>query len=116
MWRATCGSGAATGIARTPTHSTALCDMLVGRARRLGPGRIVTSGSSGLLGVNVWSIGISHPIPDVAAHIVKPVAVGRETPNRRPAGEAIFRSVVVGELAGPRVRHKLSVRTELVTP
>src|SRR2546430_5270988 len=60
-------------------------------------------------GVVVRPIPIVAPLPNVASHVIKPVAVGRETGNRRGSAETIGLSVFIWETALPDVRLPSSV-------
>ena len=59
---------------------------------------------------------VARPLPDVAAHVVEPVAVRREAADRRGALEAVLLQVLPRELALPGVRHRPAVREVLVAP
>src|SRR5690606_22035059 len=49
------------------------------------------------------AVPVSRPLPDVARHVVEPVAVRREASDRRSAHPAIQLAVPPGELALPRI-------------
>src|SRR5204862_4092228 len=59
---------------------------------------------------------VGRPLPDVAGHVVKPVAVRRERPDRRGAFVPVELQVLPGKLALPGVRHRLSAGEVLVAP
>ena len=70
----------------------------------------------GQRGVVVGPIPVAHPLPDVAAHVVEPIAVGRELGHRGDAREAIGGAVLVGEVSLVGVGHPLAVAPERVAP
>lgn len=59
-------------------------------------------------------IPIAAPLPDVAGHVVKTVAVGRKRTDRRRADKAIFKAISLWEMSLKRVYHPLASRPELV--
>ena len=59
---------------------------------------------------------VGRPLPDVAGHVVEPVAVRGESPHRRGTHIAVGLEVLPRELALPRVRHHPPERGELVAP
>src|SRR2546429_6119321 len=50
------------------------------------------------------STPLSRSLPNVARHVIKPVAVGRETGNRSGSTETVGLSVFIWETALPDVR------------
>src|SRR5207245_4444484 len=60
-------------------------------------------------GVVVRPIPIVAPLPNVARHVINPVAVGRETGNRGGATETVGLRVFIWETALPDVRLPFSV-------
>ena len=61
------------------------------------PGGVDGRASAGALGVGGGTIPVGAPLPDVAGHVVKAIAVGRERFHRRSAGVAVAEGVLVGE-------------------
>ncbi len=59
---------------------------------------------------------VARPLPDVAAHVVEPVAVRGEAADGRRALEAVLLQVLPGELALPGVRHRRAAGRVLVAP
>src|SRR5215831_4978626 len=59
---------------------------------------------------------VAGPFPDVAGHVVEPVAVRRERAHRRGALVAVGEQVLPGELPLPGVGHHDSIRRELIAP
>src|SRR5262249_46228194 len=53
-------------------------------------------------------VPVGAPLPDVAGHVVKPVAVRRVRCDRGRSGESVRRGIVFGELALKRVRPPLA--------
>src|SRR5262249_10492646 len=79
-------------------------------------GRIVTDAVARALGEGVGTVPVGRPLPHVAGHVVEPVAVGREGPDRRRAREAIVRGLVIREVSRERFRRVAPAWTEVVTP
>ena len=59
---------------------------------------------------------VARPLPDVAAHVVEPVAVRGEAADGRSALEAVLLHVLPGELALPDVRHRRAAGRVLIAP
>ena len=72
--------------------------------------------SLGGIGLMLWRIPVGRPFPDVADHVVQPVAVWRECTDRRGALEAIGIGILARELSLPGVGHVTAVRRQLVAP
>src|SRR5215510_13223916 len=61
-------------------------------------------------------IPIARPLPDVADHVVEPVAVGFEAADRRSPGVAVLVGVVDGEDALPGIGDRLAFGIEGTRP
>src|SRR3954467_6488494 len=61
-------------------------------------------------------IEVARPFPDIADHVMKPVAVGREGHDWRCALEAVLREVLARELALPDVGHVTAAGSQFVAP
>src|SRR5215470_8171745 len=59
---------------------------------------------------------VAGPFPDVAGHVVEPVAVRGERAHRRGALVAVGEQVLPGELTLPGVGHHDPIRRELIAP
>src|SRR6188508_1300766 len=59
---------------------------------------------------------VARPLPDVPAHVVKPVPVRREGPDRRCSLIPVEPEVMPRELALPGVRGRSSPREVLLAP
>src|SRR5258708_2320361 len=68
------------------------------------------------IGFMLLRIPIGRPFPDIADHVMQPVAVGRECGDGRRALEPVGREVLVREITLPGVRHMLATRHLLVAP
>src|SRR6185437_9405982 len=64
----------------------------------------------------VWLIPVVGPFPDVACHVIEPVAIRRERADRHRFGMAPHANVLPGELAPPGVGHQLAARHKLIAP
>src|SRR5262245_21717623 len=56
------------------------------------------------------SIPITHPLPHIADHVVKAVAIGSKSSDRRSSDKTIFSCIFIMELSLPSVRHEFSIR------
>src|SRR5580700_403261 len=61
-------------------------------------------------------IPVRGPLPDIADHVVEPVAIGRKGADRRGTLIPVERVVLAREFALPGVRHLRAARREFVTP
>src|SRR4029077_2099640 len=68
------------------------------------------------LGWMLRLIPVGRPLPDIADHVVKPVAVRWIGPNRRRSLVSVAGGTLPGELSLPRVRHVAIARKKLITP
>src|ERR1041385_5173607 len=76
--------------------------------RRVGTPRILNGPPRGReLLIIIRPVPIAGPLPDVAGHIEKAVAVGRILRYRRHTGITVFGGVVVWEVTFVRIRHPL---------
>src|SRR5512132_1296090 len=64
----------------------------------------------------VLLIPICGPLPNIAGHLVQPVAVGRKTSHRCRPLETVFFEILPGKFTLPRIRHVLPVRSECIAP
>src|ERR1051325_844714 len=64
----------------------------------------------------VISIPVCAPLPDVASHVVNPVAVRLKTLDRRATDETILARVVFGELSLPPVGDRSAQGAQVVAP
>src|SRR4030095_7878610 len=70
---------------------------------RAAPG--VADGTAGLLDLAVVLVPVGGPLPDVAGHLVEPVAVGWKGAERRRPFVAVVQQVLPWEFALPGVAH-----------
>ena len=61
-------------------------------------------------------IPIAGPLPDIADHVVQPVAVRRKRRHRRRALKAVAAKILARKFALPGIGHVLAVGRELVAP
>src|SRR5690625_1783755 len=59
---------------------------------------------------------IAGPLPDIADHVVKAVAVGRKAADRGRTGKAVGQAVVHGKEPLPGIGARLPIRHELLPP
>src|SRR5271166_5954435 len=71
---------------------------------------------TGKLRVIVRPIPVAGPLPDVACHVIKSIAVGGKLRHRSNADVAIRACVFVWKMSLMGVCHPLAIRTELVAP
>src|SRR5262245_43187097 len=69
----------------------------------LGSCRIDDESETGPLSIELAPIPVGAPLPDIAGHVIKPVAVGWERPDGSRPDEAVTGRVEAGELALPDV-------------
>src|SRR5262245_42958904 len=70
-----------------------------------------------LAGVGVdLGVPVAGPLPDIANHVMEPVAVRRERRHRRGALEAVLLQILVWKSALPGIGHVLAAGGEFVTP
>src|SRR5437763_3306649 len=84
----------------------------------LGPAARIFRNAARLwrIGFMLRRIPIVSPFPDIADHVVQPVAVGRECSDRRGTFEAVGAEVSVREFALPSVGHVPAAWRELRAP
>src|SRR5262245_4663988 len=96
--------------------------MLVGLVRMSGipaslrPDRIVAGKLARHLHVDIGSIKVTHPIPDIASHVVESISIWRERFHRRGPDESIFSSVLVGKFSSPSIGHVFPVGLKFIAP
>src|SRR6184192_3976456 len=66
--------------------------------------------------VIIRAIPIAAPFPNVAGHVVKPVAIRGKGLHRRDAGVTIFACIFHRKFSLPRVRHPFSAGTKFIAP
>src|SRR5262249_38099524 len=66
--------------------------------------------------VVVVAIPIGAPLPDIARHVMKPIAVGWERANGGSRAEAVFRGVLVREAPLPDVGHPFAFGLQFISP
>ena len=83
----------------------------------LGPARIVrrAAGLHDLVRM-LGDVPVGRPLPDVADHVVEPIAVGGKRADRRRALVPVGREVLPGKLALPGVGHVAVAWEERVAP
>src|SRR5215831_19015736 len=64
----------------------------------------------------VLLVPVSGPLPNVACHVVEPIAVGWKRSHRRSSLEPVFFKVLPGKFALPGVGHMFAVRRERIAP
>src|SRR5262245_52433736 len=80
-----------------------------------GAGRVVGH-HTGASAIQLSIVPVGTPLPDVAGHVIEPIAVGRERLHRRRPLVAVLGSVLVRELALPEVGERLLVGWLVVAP
>src|ERR1035438_4468688 len=68
------------------------------------------------LRVVVGAIPVRNPLPNISRHVVQAEIVGRKRCDRRYAGIAIFRSILVGKMSLESIGHPLAFWIELIAP
>src|SRR2546425_5689258 len=81
-----------------------------------GTGGIDNHPFAGPFPVQVDLIPVAAPLPDVAGHVVQPVAVGRESLDRRGAFVAVGSGVLVRKLALPEIGMNVGVGRLVIAP
>src|SRR5262245_8145860 len=61
-------------------------------------------------------IEVGRPLPHIANHVVKSIAIRWVCADRRSRLVAIFEQVLPGKLPLPGVRHRLAIWLELIAP
>ena len=85
--------------------------------RGLRAGGIATDlAALGALGKDIGTINVAAPVPNIATHVVKPVALGGKGTDRRSSSESVRGVVAVWELTGPAIQHETPSRPFLVAP
>src|SRR5206468_11876662 len=64
----------------------------------------------------VLLIPVRRPLPNVAGHVVKPVAVRGKTAHRRDAFESVGLKVLPGKFSLPTVRHIFACGGKFIAP
>src|SRR5262249_12971645 len=72
--------------------------------------------AAGLLNLLVLLIPVSGPLPNVAGHVVEPVAVRWKRSHRRRSLETILFEILPGKFALPGVGHVLAIRCKRIAP
>src|SRR5918996_5442439 len=99
--------GGVAGVVRPGRHSVAVAVGVMTQVRA-APHR------PGSVGVRLPAV--RRPLPDVAGHVVEPVAVGPVRPDRRRAEMPVVAGVVTREVALPDVAHVPTTGPQLVAP
>ncbi len=81
-----------------------------------GPNRIVARRFLCQLNVHIRPIKIAYPIPNISAHVVKPISVWRERPDRRGSYKFILAGILVRKLICPCIGHVFPVGLKLIAP
>ena len=70
----------------------------------------------GALGKCIGAINVAAPVPDIAAHVVWPIAIRGKGADRRSSCESVRGVVAIWELTRPAIQHEAPARPFLIAP